>query len=197
MKAAVFIGVDPSLTNTGFVVLNQEGNMEVFRNSKNSTFMKKAAKADVYTRLIALNNFLAYELDELKEFEIYAGYEGYSFNSVHKALTTGEIGGVLRTELIRRGIPTLISSPLSLKKFATSHGFAEKEKMQAQAKEEHPFFSSVADSKFTSDIADAYFLAKMAWYRFAPEDAVTHDNNKQLKRNRLTVAATGEVYGQY
>ena len=191
-----FIGVDPSLTNTGVVVLNLDGGLEFLRNSKQSSFMQEAKKKDVYSRLIALQKFMEEVIAEVPG-KIYVGYEDYSFDSVNKAFTTGEIGGVLRTTLLKRGIPVVMLRPSALKKFATNQGFSDKEKMKARAATEDSFFSLLHANTFTSDIADAYFLAKAAWYKFAPEQAATLDTNKTLRRLRLMTVAKGEVYGDY
>lgn len=190
-----FIGVDPSITNTGVVVLNQNGGVEFIRNSKQSSFMRDVKKKDVYQRLIALKKFMEEALAAVPG-KLYAGYEDYSFDSVNKAFTTGEIGGVLRTTLIEKGIQVVMLRPTALKKFATNQGFSDKEKMKAGAVSESSFFSSLHTSTFTSDVADAYFLAKAAWYKFAPEQAVNYDSNKTLRRLRLTTVAKGEVYGE-
>lgn len=158
--------------------------------------MQEAKKKDVYSRLIALQKFMEEVISEVPG-KIYAGYEDYSFDSVNKAFTTGEIGGVLRTTLLKREIPVVMLRPTALKKFATNQGFSGKEKMQAYAATEDSFFSLLHASTFTSDIADAYFLAKAAWYKFAPEQAATLDTNKTLRRLRLMTVTKSEVYGDY
>lgn len=60
--------------------------------------------------------------------------EGYSFGSRGRAVfDIGELGGVVRLALYRRGIPYVDVPPAALKKYATGRGNAPKEEVLAAA----------------------------------------------------------------
>lgn len=85
------------------------------------------------------------------------GIEGYSFDSVGRWFDLGEIGGVLKVELMVQGIPTAVVPPCSLKKFMTNNGQASKERMIA-AVQEH--LNVITDN---DDLADAASIAHFAY----------------------------------
>jgi len=82
-------------------------------------------------------------------------FEGYAYHSVGRVFELGEIGGVLRLVIFEHGIPDIVVSPLTLKKFATHNSGASKAAMVKAAMVEGV---SVADD----NQADAFFLAMIA-----------------------------------
>jgi Holliday junction resolvasome RuvABC endonuclease subunit len=59
--------------------------------------------------------------------------EGYSYASANQAHQAGELGGVIRLALHEGGVPCIVVSPKTLKKYATGHGNAGKEEVLAAA----------------------------------------------------------------
>lgn len=59
--------------------------------------------------------------------------EGYSYASANVAHQLGELGGVVRWGLYRRGVPYVEIAPGTLKKFAAGRGNAKKPEMLAAA----------------------------------------------------------------
>lgn len=57
-------------------------------------------------------------------------YEDYSMGSRGRVFDIGELGGVLKMEMYRRGIPTVLVPPKTLKQFATGNGNADKDAMR-------------------------------------------------------------------
>ena len=59
--------------------------------------------------------------------------EGYAFGRPNQAHQIGELGGTVRLELWRRGMPYLVVQPNVVKQYATGKGNAGKEQMLADA----------------------------------------------------------------
>jgi hypothetical protein len=153
-----YIGVDPSIENTGVFVLNHhlaiESKLIVTRKELGHRVLRYAAIAEgVITEI----NKVCTRSDGS-----IICYEDYSFDSTHKAFSIGELGGVLKVALTQFiYYPTLyLVAPNTLKLFATGNGGASKELMGAKYLEEH-----VPETVLPStDVVDAYYLALMAYY---------------------------------
>lgn len=92
--------------------------------------------------------------------------EGYSFASQHShAHSLGELGGLVKVILWRRGIPFVIVSPSSMKKFATNNGGAAKEAVLAAA------VRMRSDIETTHE-ADAFFLRLMGLAHYMQGDVI-------------------------
>jgi Holliday junction resolvasome RuvABC endonuclease subunit len=59
--------------------------------------------------------------------------EGYAFASATASYQLGELGGVVRLALWLEGVPVVVVSPSTLKKWATGNGGAKKEAVLAAA----------------------------------------------------------------
>lgn len=180
MEAAVgrvYAGIDPSVKDTGIVVLNGEGRVLETCDVYGGTHVNDVEDIARYRR-IADNTG-----EFLEEYgDISACYEHYSFNSPHKAFTLAELGGILKARVIPlcKGGFGLVP-PTTVKTFATRDAFAEKPAMMDAAGRE-------AGLNASSDVCDAYFLAKFAWYAYAPaETVVKHETNRALLRHRMEV----------
>ena len=178
-----YLGVDPSITNTGLVVLDSK--MKVVRVAEsNKTLKNSVVRNAKIERLKLLRDFL---LDTIEDYsEIKAGYEDYSYQSINKSFTLGELGGVYKVALWERTEEEpLFVPPGKLKRFATGHGSASKDQMVAMAERE-------GFTGYSHDICDAYFLAKYAYYQAAPKETVKYEPNKKLLRSRLEVIYGGQ-----
>ena len=173
----VFAGIDPSITNTGLVILDEKSNLVKAVNG-NTAYKKKKFCSYIERYLCQVN----YIVQILSDYEIIAiGYEDYSYNSVHKAYSLGEYNGILKGKLYEAlGVSCFLIPPTTNKLFAVGNGFASKELVSKQAKSECTAFGNP-----TTDITDAYFLAKFVFYRHDPEQAVITDKGNSNLRTRL------------
>ena len=99
-----------------------------------------------------------YGLADYNEIEVYM--EGISYGSVGSAalVDLAFLNASIRMLLRQRGIPFVIISPTSLKKFACANGQAEKDIMIDAWKRMDSNISNIKDIK-VDDLADSYFLA--------------------------------------
>jgi crossover junction endodeoxyribonuclease RuvC len=135
------LAADLSLTSTGIAV---NGETRTIR-----TNLRGAERLDyIASRVVGMAVAHAVELVAL---------EGYSFGSKGRAVfSIGELGGCVRLELHRAGIPFVDVSPSSLKKYATGKGNCGKDDMIETAIRRFAF------AGHGNDEADAWLLLKMA-----------------------------------
>jgi len=190
---ALFAGIDPALGNTGVVILDEQGQMIEHLNSRD--IVKKPKKAsdtpDYYSilRMEMITECVTWLFTKQgKDARIFCSCEDYSHDSTHRVFTMAEFNGVLRLGIVKAVGHLHLIAPSTLKKFGANHGHATKEQMVAQAKEESAAIAKLSKKQLTSDICDAYFLAKHAWYRYAPHAAAKHETNRQWLRARLELA---------
>lgn len=194
-KSFLYIGVDPSITNTGVVALTDAGELVGSFNSKSIPACKGKTKRSKkepgyeWLRLADIADGVVNFIEECREKvggvgkdHVVCGYEHYSFDSVNLSYTTGELGGVLKLALAQRGIDIHLVQPTRLKKFATGSGHATKDKMQDEAQAECTELKGATD-----DVCDAYFLAKFAWYLHEVQSAAKAEKGIALLRHRLEV----------
>ncbi len=158
------IGIDPSLTSTGVVVLTNDGVFSERVRSKKQGIYRAMEIADRVAELIIIHRAnVAY-------------IEGYSFGSMGQALyQIGELGGLLRERFCEiygndevvpfdwKEIP-----PTQVKKFCTGKGNAKKEDMKL-----HTYKRWGVEFR-SNDEVDAFVLAKIA----EAMEAVTPDHDK-------------------
>jgi crossover junction endodeoxyribonuclease RuvC len=113
----VIMGVDPSLTSTGIVIITR-GKMEAL------TLKPPKVAAQGATRLAWFFEQMTGLIHKHRVTAI--GIEGYSFGSKNGREALGELGGVLRLSMHRAGFTPLVVPPTSMKKFITGSGNAEK-----------------------------------------------------------------------
>lgn len=149
----LFVGIDPSLTNTGLVILNEKAEI------LNQGLIMTSSKEDIEIRFIKIRDHIMSFLtnDELdKFFNVYI--EGLSFMSKGQGFT--QLAGLhyfLRTCLYQRSGDTKyeVIAPTSLKKFVFK-GNAKKELMLLK------IFKRWGTEFEDNNLADAYALARMA-----------------------------------
>ncbi len=173
----LFLGIDPSITNTGTVLLDGAGNLLGCMDGSEFT---KGLKG--FDRYIAQAEGIANYVQGLNKNNcpIVCGYEGYSYNSPHRAFDLAEYGGILK-QVLRSRLKTSVIyliPPMLNKNFATGHGTASKELMQQAAADE---CASLSDT--SNDICDAYFLAMFAAF----VTGVRNSDNRKLMRKRISL----------
>ena len=191
MAHDVFVGIDPSVSNTGIVCLGTNGefiaagNGRDFFSPKNCTGHKAY---DVRRHIAQVEGICRF----LSEFHVLAiAYEDYSFGSTHRAYTLAEFNGILKSGLLAvYGKAPFFIAPTANKKFATGYGNAGKEWVQARAVEECPGLAALPKRELTPDVCDAWSLACLAWYVAMPEQAAKTDTGNDLLRTRLEIASS-------
>jgi len=157
------VGIDPSTTSTGLVILREEGSEPhvcfagAFKWAKDDKRAGLTRALDIQQRVWdVMASYGCFGGDEVQ-----AAIEGYGYASP-KLMPSVEIGTLLRVRLYDAGIPYLEPAPNQLKKFAGMVMDPRKKlkgkaaKPIAQVKErwgfEHP----------THDVIDAFVLAQIA-----------------------------------
>jgi crossover junction endodeoxyribonuclease RuvC len=107
------VGIDPSLTATGFCVAEK---------NYNQTGLLSPRTHGVERLIYIYSNILTLCRDAA-----LVTIEGYAHNRQNQAHQMGELGGVLRVALTEAGIKWVSVAPTALKKFATGKGNANKE----------------------------------------------------------------------
>ena len=168
-----YLGIDPSITNTGVVVLDAEGKFVDAADGKR--FVGKAKGFDRFRR----------QADGIVDFvsrvtgnrPVCCGYEGYSFGSVHRTYDLAEYGGILKDALRKIASPVYIVPPTTNKAFAVGNGAAGKEAVRKAALAE-----GLAEG-LSGDIYDAYFLALFAAFA----NGCRQCSDKGLLRKRIAL----------
>ena len=176
-----YMGVDPSIENTGCVVMNKDytqlGAIEPSRYVENRALLKHK---------VLRYGTIAHKLVELIWFPLEPGstiilcYEDYSFHSTNKSYSLGEMGGVLKTALLTMpqiNVALYLVPPLTLKLFATGNGGASKNMMLKAFRGDIPEGYLPSPS---TDIVDAYYLAMMSLY-------VKKEYPSSIQRGRVEV----------
>lgn len=142
----MYAGIDQSLTGTGLVVLSREGD-ELHRG----VIRTKLRGAE---RLREIRQSISGVL--MEHGVRCAMLEGYSYESEHRGMDLGELGGVIKVMLLDLGLRFRAPSPTQVKKFVTGTGAATKELVQQKVKLR---WGIVARD---DNEADAYGLAQIA-----------------------------------
>jgi crossover junction endodeoxyribonuclease RuvC len=153
-----YVGIDPSLTGTGLVVLDEKCSIIC------QTVISSKLKG--IPRLIDIEESLSEELckffGDIKE----TFYENYSFGSrLGQAFSLGELGGVLKKFLVDNDVEYTVIAPASLKKFVTGKGNIKKEQMLLQI---YKRYNQEFDN---NNLGDAYGLAMFA-YKYHNKDKI-------------------------
>lgn len=184
----LYLGVDPSITNTGVVLLNAEGSLVL-------AYDGKTAKSKTPGGVEGLDNAFRFKAQvdgivralkkRMTGESLVIGFEDYAYSATHQAFSLGEYGGVLKSALAelgtKYGAVLHLLAPTHVKRFGAGNGMATKEEMMSVAAAECPQLAGAS-----SDVCDAYFMAKIALYRTAPELAVRLDMGNKLLRHRLS-----------
>lgn len=142
------VGLDLSLTCTGVVALNDDGELLLSRGI--------STKQRGIKRLIALSDEVETLVRDLRPTVVLL--EGYAYSAVGRQHAAGELGGVVRYRLhqLNPHLPIASVPPSSLKKFASGKGNAPKDAMRIAVYKRWGFEAK------TTDEVDAYAAAQMA-----------------------------------
>lgn len=150
MNKGVVMGMDPSLNNFGI-------SCRAYERPLAYTIQTKARG---YERLSEIEKSVTWYLNA-HEPELVA-YEGYALGFRGKTNTLfdlGELGGIIKMLILRRGIGILCVPPTSLKLFTTGHGGGKSEESKKRVAEQ---VQRICGCQFrTSDEYDAVALMLM------------------------------------
>src|SRR6476620_730501 len=119
----LYLGIDQSLTCTALCLMDSEG--LVIERIK-PLYMG-------VSRLSEIAKVFEDFLDATDRPIAGAAIEGYAYSAKGAVFNLGELGGVLRLVLYRRGIPTVEVPPTYLKKYLTGKGNSPKNVMLKEA----------------------------------------------------------------
>jgi len=155
-KRKVYVGIDPSLSCTGVVILyNNCNNCDVFT-------IKTKAKENPDCRINQILVEVCKIIDLLRFiYDVYVVIEGLSFYSAtNTGLQLAGLNYVLRNYFLRNQINYYILPPTSLKKYITGNGRANKKEV-IEAVNKRWNFNSKNDNE-----CDAFGLAKYCQEKF-------------------------------
>jgi crossover junction endodeoxyribonuclease RuvC len=156
----LIIGIDPSLTATGIVVL-RDGKVELAETTKNRPELGTIERVRlIRERIIDITeNLINEEKTEWQAPDLIV-IEGFSYGSKGRSLfDIAYLGWRIREDLeqlkVDGGVPWIEPAPDSVKKFASNKGTSTKDVM---IKEVYKRWGFDTDS---DDLADAYVLAQI------------------------------------
>lgn len=161
------LGLDLSLTSTGYAILHPRGSVTVGRIRSSARGPQRLAEIrDAVTHLIRP---LAPDL---------VAVEGYAFGRPNGMAALGELGGVIRLTLHEHGQAYVDVPPAVVKKYATGRGNASKVEVIIAAR------SRLAYLGTNDDEADALWLAHIA---------AAHLGHPQVAVPQAHAAALGKI----
>lgn len=175
---STYIGIDPSLTATGWCVVSTDG---LIRDEYGTV---RAGSRTGCPRLITIRDAILGLTT--RHAPTLVAIEGYAFGRPNGMAALGELGGLLRVALYEAGVPYVDVPPAKLKKFATGTGTADKGAMLAAAIRRLYYPGS------SHDEADAGWLAHLAAHvSWEPQVALPAAHLAALVDVGAAVARTG------
>lgn len=147
MNNIYFAGIDPSLTATAIVIIDETGALQRSR--------VVTTKQTGPSRLVTIRNETKRELNNFPVTP-FSCIEHYAMGAKFGRELAGELGGILRVMMHENEIDYIEIPPLRLKQFATGKGSAEKDHILLAV------FKKWGVEFKTNDEADAFILAQMA-----------------------------------
>jgi len=176
-KGRTIIGIDPSTSSTGIVIINRDGlNLD-------EPLIACDIKPD--KKLTGIDRSLAIVTEIMKLVIPYnpafVVIEGYSLNmrNVSSVIPLVELGGLLRFMLRVEKISWLDPRASELKKFATGKGNAQKDMVMLNTYKKWGFDAA------NNNIADAYVLAMMGLAHLGELKGATKEMGKIAKSLEL------------
>lgn len=174
----IVYGFDLSLTAP--TVCRGPGDLETF-TPKAPPNAKKATRGEVFDgqmdRLDDIADWVYRQVWHLRDNLVVI--EDYSYGSVNRAHQIGELGGVVRHMLWKFDIPTMVVTPMQVKKYATGKGNASKDLVMIEAARRGV---GMFDGT-TNDHADAFWIWALGnWAMGQPvlDVPVTHTKAKGM-----------------
>lgn len=147
-----FVGIDPSYSSTGFVILDSDSNEPLVAQK-----IKAGRPNDPFHKRLKL---LIDKIDEhmvhYKHGNVHVVMEGAAFASEFGAFKLGKLSGVLEYYLGSNGVDYNLVAPTYVKRVAAGSGAATKEGVIKGVRERWGYVNS------SNDINDAYTMAQIA-----------------------------------
>lgn len=147
-----FVGIDPSYSSTGLVVLDNKNNEPVIA----MTIKAGVPTERFHDRIKKLLDKLAECILKYNLEDVYVVMEGASFASEFNAFKLGKLSGVVEFFLGENKVSYSLVAPTYVKKVASGSGNANKEQVIKGVRERWGYRHS------NSDINDAYTMAQIA-----------------------------------
>ena len=171
----IVVGLDLSYTSTGVAVL-RDGAFDPASSTVLKTAPDKARPYDSIRRAQAVASAITTLLDTLSLAANGSGLhvfiEGYAFGSFANRERLGELGGIVKTALLRNGFEYQLLTVTQVRKFVCGKGNARKDLVMQS------LLKRYALDITQNDMADAVALAKTG-------DYVVLDAARQLERETL------------
>ena len=159
-----YVGLDLSLTATGFYVIKSDGTND---------FMEIKTKPDDYPNEIARVDHIAdVILEKIKNYHIgfIAMEDFFSGQQAMSVIKLAILGSIVRYRLLDAGYSYLAFAPTQIKKFETGSGNAPKDNMLKSVFKKHNFdtnSNNIADACATAYLGKAYSEYKQGKKDFA------------------------------
>jgi len=122
----IILGIDPGIADTGYGIIESEGN-KIIPITYGS--IKTSKKLSLAERLVKLEEELNQIIKKYKP--VKAGVEELFFcNNAKTAFTVGQARGVILLTLIKNNLPISEFTPLQIKQGLTGYGKADKYQIQ-------------------------------------------------------------------
>ena len=181
----MFWGIDPSISNTGLVGLDENGELVVAMDcGKNLTEKFKVARYVQQAALIA-------EVIKGYQGPHFLAYEDYIYDEKckHKLASLAEQGGAIKAALLGIGVTeTIYASPTEVKLFGYGDGHATKPMVAEAMIIEFPELKGRVSRRQGYDLTDAASLALMCLYNHDPDLAIALSKDASRTRDRAGLA---------
>lgn len=141
-----FLGLDLSLTATGFYLIHDDKYMAFEINTKPSDFETDIERADHIANCI-INNIKGMKIDFIAMEDYFSGAQPQS------VIKLAILGTMVRSRLLDNGYCFMAFAPTQIKKFETGSGIAPKDNMLKSVFKKHGFDTT------SNNVADACAIA--------------------------------------
>lgn len=167
----LFVGLDVSIAHTGFVVLDEAGEI-----LKRGVLHSPATYPDI-TRFIKNSEELMLRMGLPTTQKVLVNMEEYAFSATGQMTRIAEFGGLVKFNLIRSGVHwwnLWTCAPGTLKVFATGKGQCEKSLIIKEV------FKRFGFDTTDDNEADAFVLARMLW-KARTDQSLTKDELRAVQ----------------
>jgi crossover junction endodeoxyribonuclease RuvC len=143
-----YLGLDLSLTATGFYLITEDKPVFMEIKTKPEKFPNEIARVD-YIADVILENIKKYKVKFIALEDFFSGQQAMS------VIKLAILGSIVRYRLLEAGYSYLAVAPTQIKKFETGKGVAPKDNMLKSVFKKHGFDTN------SNNIADACAIAHL------------------------------------
>jgi len=175
----LFLGVDPSLSGTGLVILDTEGRVT---QQKEISTKKTNSRYDIEERIINIGNDVIEFVHRIIPLIQVCYIEDISFGSSgESSVQLASLNYYIRIQLLNTHIPFYTISPSQLKKYISGNGQAKKELMLKEV------YKRWGVDYNSNNLADAYSLARYALDNYKKGIFELHKKIKEKKKKKYDI----------